>query len=71
MKDNKTPDKNEAHKAFDTLSQKAKDMKEKFEEMDESTKKKVMAGVGGALALLATIGLAKKIHRKKKNKDTE
>ncbi len=60
--------KSKAKEQIDKLTTKAKDMKDKYDDMDDDTKKKVMAGVGGALALLAAIGAAKKIKKHRNDK---
>lgn len=50
---------------LDKLIEHAKHAKEKYDEMDDATKKKIMAGVAGALAVLGGIALFKKMKGKK------
>ncbi|MCR4280570.1 MAG: hypothetical protein NUV82_04060 [Candidatus Komeilibacteria bacterium] len=50
------------------LSDRAKDLKGKYDNLDEGTKKKIMAGVGGAIGILAGVFAASKIKAGRKKK---
>ncbi|MFA5134978.1 MAG: hypothetical protein WC505_04310 [Patescibacteria group bacterium] len=54
---------------FQKLSEHARELKDKYHKMDSDTKKKILTGVGGALALLASIGIMRKLKPKGKSKD--
>lgn len=62
------PSKNppEDTKALDKLIDQAKEVKGKFHKLNNNTKKKVIVGVAGAIALLAGIGMIKKMKRKRR-----
>jgi len=65
-----TPDrvKEDMKKAGDDLINLAKDAKVKFDKADDATKKKIVAGVAGAVGLIgAAVGLSK-MRKKKKSK---
>ena len=68
MAKKETTEKNKASQMIDKLIGQAKEMKAKFDGMDKNTKKKVIAGVAGAIALLTALGLAKKMRKRKKAK---
>jgi len=50
------------------FNQQAKALKKKYESLDESSKKKLITGVAGAVAILAGIGAVKKIQKKQRRK---
>ncbi|MFH1235865.1 MAG: hypothetical protein V1685_02915 [Parcubacteria group bacterium] len=66
MKETTTNDTKGAKKIFDNISQHAKGMKSKYDQMDEKGKQKVKKAALGALAMLVAIGLFKKIRGRKK-----
>lgn len=55
-------------KLLEVLRKKAGEIKKKYDHLDQNSKKKIMAGAAGALALLAGIGLVKKTIKKTKKK---
>ncbi len=57
-------DRFEPKKMLEALKQKASEAKDKYDHLDQESKKKIMAGAAGALALLAGIGLVKKTRKK-------
>lgn len=59
--------KEEIHKMGDELEKLAKKAKTKYDKADDKTKKKIIAGVAGAAALIAgAIGVKKITNKKKK-----
>jgi hypothetical protein len=55
------------HEGFDEVASLVKSAKEKYAQADEKTKKKVIAGVVGAAAILAGVIGAKAFKKKKKD----
>lgn len=64
-KDNKTK------KVFDKVSQYAKSLKGKYNQMTPDEKKKMAGIAGGVLAVLASISVAKKLKGRRKKENTE
>lgn len=54
-------------KQFDKLINHTKKIKDKYNNMDEESKKKMLLGVAGAFAVLTSIAAAKKVSKKRKN----
>jgi len=64
----------EAKKMLNKLSEHAKNVKSKYDNLEEPQKKKILAGVAGALSALAAVGImakAKKSLKRKKKEDIE
>lgn len=55
----------EPKKILEILRDKVGEAREKYDHLDQASKKKILAGAAGALALLAGIGLVKKTIKKK------
>lgn len=55
------------HEGFNEVAKLVKSAKEKYAQADEKTKKKVIAGVAGAVAILAGVIGAKALRKKKKD----
>ena len=58
----------EVKKIADDLLEKMKDAKKKFDKMDEGTRKKIVAGAAGVVALFAGMKMMKKMKNKKTKK---
>ncbi len=56
----------EVKKVADELMAKMKEAKKKFNQMDQATRKKIIAGAAGVVALLAGIKMARGMKKKKK-----
>lgn len=56
----------EAKRVGEEAVKKLEELKKKFDKMDADTKKKVIAGIAGTVAVLAGLGAAKHAVKKKK-----
>ncbi|HCJ52265.1 MAG: hypothetical protein A2898_03255 [Candidatus Kerfeldbacteria bacterium RIFCSPLOWO2_01_FULL_48_11] len=66
MKETASNDTKGTKKIFDKISQHAKGMKAKYDQMNPAGQQKVKKAALGALAMLAAIGLFKKIRGRNK-----
>jgi hypothetical protein len=60
--------KDDVKKFSDDFLTKLKELKGKYDSMDEKTRQKIVAGVAGTVAVLAGVSKVKKISKKKKKK---
>ena len=62
----KKPKIDEIKKFSDDFLAKLKDLKVKYDSMDDKTRQKIVAGVAGIVAVLAGVSSMRKISKKKK-----
>ncbi|MBU0598606.1 hypothetical protein KKF61_06505 [Patescibacteria group bacterium] len=66
LEKNKPASQSQAKKKIDKLVTDAKKVKQNYDELDKGQKRKLMLGIGGVLALLTTLKIARKIKKKRK-----